>query len=43
MQIIQERFKYAFEQIIVKIGYSKYQKLFQTLIRNIFQDMYCRA
>ena len=28
---------------LVKIQCSKYQKLFKTLIRNIFQDMYCRA
>ena len=28
---------------MVKIQCSKYQKLFKTLIRNIFQDMYCRA
>ena len=28
---------------MVKIGCSKYKKLFKTLIRNIFHDIYCRA
>jgi hypothetical protein len=42
-QFLQLCFKYASEQIIVKIQCSKYQKLFKTLIRNIFQDMYCHA
>ena len=42
-QLLQLCFKYASEQIIVKIGCSKYQTLFKTLIRNIFQGMYCRA
>ena len=42
-QFLQLCFKYASEQIIVKIGCSKYQTLFKTLIRNIFQGMYCRA
>ena len=42
-KILQLCFKYASEQIMVKIQCSKYQKLFKTLIRNIFQDMYCRA
>ena len=42
-QFLQLCFKYASEQIIVKIGCSKYQTLFKTLIRNIFQDMYCHA
>ena len=40
-QFLQLCFKYAPEQ--VKIGCSKYQKLFKTLIKNIFQGMYCRA
>ena len=34
---------YASEQIIVKIECSKYQKLFKTLITNIFQDIFCHA
>ena len=42
-QFLQLCFKYASEQIVVKIQCSKYQKLFKTLIRNIFQDMYCCA
>ena len=42
-QFLQLCFKYASEQIIVKIGCSKYQTLFKLLIRNIFQGMYCRA
>ena len=29
--------------VIVKIGHSKYQKLFKTLIRNILHDIYCHA
>ena len=42
-QFLQLCFKYASKQIIVKIGCSKYQKLFKTLIINIFQNMYCCA
>ena len=30
-------------QIIVKIRCQKCQKLFKTLIRRVFQDLYCRA
>ena len=40
-QFLQLCFKYASKQIKVKIGCSKYQKLFKTLIINIFQNMYC--
>ena len=36
-------FQKYFQHIIVKVGRSKYQKLFKTLIRNIFQDIPCRA
>ena len=42
-QFLQLCFKYASEQIIVKIRGSKYQKLIKTLSRKIFQDMYCLA
>ena len=41
-QFLHLCFKYASEQVIVKIRCSKYQKIFKTLIRNIFQEMdYC--
>ena len=39
-QFLQFCFKHASEWIIVKIRCSKYQKLFKTLIRSRFQDMY---
>ena len=42
-QFLQVCSKYASEQIIVKIECSKHQKLFKTMITNIFQDIYCRA
>ena len=42
-QFLQLCSKYASEQIIVKIECSKHQKLFKTMITNIFQDIYCRA
>ena len=42
-QFLQLCFKYASAKVIVKIGCSKYQKLFKTLIRYIFHDINCCA
>ena len=42
-QFLQLCFKYASEQILVKIQCLKYQKLFKILFKSIFQGMYYRA
>ena len=43
MTNLQLCFKHASEQILVNVWCLKYQKLFKTMMRSRFQDMYLRA